>query len=455
VTLAKKNAAIKTREVFTRDIRPPIFFKKNVLTHQIIPRGEKLIKPPPSAKLFRPTLYLPVARDCYSWAMTTIKKSIVLKPGKEKALLNRHPWIFSGALKKQDHALEVGDKIAIRDHRGVILALGHWCGGEGLVCRVFSFDVDEKIDDEFWLTRLREALAVRKTFGLPSKTTNGFRLVHGEGDGLSGLVLDVYDENASIQLSNPGLAAHMPLLMDFLQKECGQKRIFYHASFNDESTWLVGTGGISQFRENDLGFHVSIDEGQKTGHFLDQRDNRALVRSLAGGRDVLDAFSYTGGFSVYAAAGGARSVTSLDISKQALAMAADNISLNNFAHSHRIIEADCFNYLRTLTKDEYDLIILDPPAFAKSAQAVMRASRGYKDINLVAMKAIKNGGLIFTFSCSQHIDQDLFKKIIFAAAKDSRRDVRIVRELTQGADHPVSIYCPQSLYLKGLLLYVS
>ncbi len=382
-------------------------------------------------------------------------KSVVLKSGKEKAVLNRHPWVFSGAIKKIDQTIVVGDVVTILDTQGAFLAHGHWCCNDGLVCRLFSFDKDAVIDDAWWYQRFVDALDLRKTLGLPSKATNGFRLIHGEGDLLSGLVVDVYHESASIQLSNPGLDPVIPVLGDFLAKACGVTRIFYDTTFKNESRWLVGHGETSSFIENNLTFFVDIGEMQKTGHFLDQRDNRYLVQTLSEGRDVLDAFCYTGGFSVYAAQGGAASVTSLDISKPALALAEKNIAKNHLSSVHRTIVADCFNYLRNLTKDEYNFIILDPPAFAKSAKAVMRASRGYKDINLLAMKAIRGDGLLFTFSCSQHIDQDLFKKIIFAAAKDAQRDVRIVREVSQGVDHPVSVFCPQSNYLKGLLLYVT
>lgn len=382
-------------------------------------------------------------------------KSIQIKPGKEKAILNRHPWLFSGAVKKISQSIEIGDVVAVKDQRGEVLAYGHWCSDEGLVCRLFSIGRDDAIDETFWLTRMRDARALRTMLGFPSASTNGYRLIHGEGDGFSGLVVDIYHDSASISSMNPGLDAIMPTLTKFLVEECAQKRVFYDAAYKNESRWLVGHAEASEFVENNLRFLVDISEGQKTGHFLDQRDNRCLVQSFAHERDVLDAFSYSGGFSVYAGRGQARSVTSLDISKPALSLAEANMAQNNLASVHRTVAADCFTFLRTLTSDEYDLIILDPPAFAKSAHAVMRASRGYKDINLVAMKAIRRGGLLFTFSCSQHIDQDLFKKIIFAAAKDAAREVRILKELSQGADHPVSVFCPQSHYLKGLLLQVA
>lgn len=382
-----------------------------------------------------------------------VMKSITLKPTKERAVINRHPWIFSGAINKVDKDLEPGDMVVVRDHLGTVIALGHWCGNEGLACRLFSFDKEVVPNERFWQDRFLRAKQFRASLGFPSEVTTGFRLVHGEGDGLSGLVVDIYGDSASIQSANPGLAPIMPLLSKFLIKQCGQKNVFYDDSFLKDSRWLIGEEHVTQFLEHGLRFQADIGSGQKTGHFLDQRDNRIMVQSYARKRDVLDAFCYSGGFSVHALAGGARTVASLDISKSALELAKKNVLQNGFA-DHRTILADCFEFLRGMKKDEYDLIILDPPAFAKTSHAVMRASRGYKDINLFAMKSIRSGGLLFTFSCSQHVDHDLFKKIIFAAAKDSQRDVRIIKELTQGPDHPVSIYCPQSNYLKGLALYV-
>lgn len=376
-------------------------------------------------------------------------KSIFLKPGKEKAIKNRHPWVFSGAIGRIDDTIESGDEVLIKDSGGNNLALGHWCAGDGLVCRIFSFDIHAT--GEFFKDRLIKAHALRKALDLPSALTTGYRLVHGEGDGLSGLVCDIFNETASIQLSNPGLSPFMGELVDFL-KENNIKNIYLNDHLG-EGSWLLGNNPDSPFLEHGLKFVAHIG-GQKTGHFLDQRENRKLVQSFSHGRDVLDAFCHSGGFSIYALKGGARSVLSVDTAKPALDSCKLHVALNSLDGAHKTEEADCFSYLRTLKKDQFDLIVLDPPAFAKSVSSVSRASRGYKDINLLALKAIRSGGLLFTYSCSQHIDADLFQKIIFAAAKDSGREVRIIKQLEQASCHPVSVYCPQSFYLKGLMLYV-
>lgn len=374
-------------------------------------------------------------------------KLVYLKPGKEKAIANKHPWIFSGAVGRIDDSVEPGDAVLIKDASGKDLAIGHWCSNDGLVCRIFSFG-KEPIDGLF-ASRLDRARKLRTSLNLPAKNTNGYRLIHGEGDGLSGLVVDIFSDTASIQLSNPGFKPYISKLCDFLDA----KNIFF-ADSNGESSWIKGKSEKCPFLENGLKFLANPKDGQKTGHFLDQRDNRLLVKNHSQDRSVLDAFCHSGGFSTYALAGGAKHVESVDISETAIEQCLEHVAINNLGQNHKAIVADCFSYLRTIPKDKFDLIVLDPPAFAKSAASVNRAARGYKDINLLAMKNISSGGLIFTYSCSQHIDADLFKKIIFAAAKDSGREVKILGELFQGADHPVSVYCPQSSYLKGLMLYV-
>lgn len=370
---------------------------------------------------------------------------IKLKPGKEKALKNFHPWIFSGAIAKKPSSLSPGELVSIVSHQNEPLALGHYCGEEGIVARIITFDSSATLDENFWHTKFAAALALRKALNLPNAATTGFRLIHGEGDGLSGLVCDVFGKSASIILNNPGLSQALIYLKSYLQNNLGIEEIFSESP-----------DAHAEFLENNLKFIADIGQGQKTGHFLDQRDNRQLVRSLAHKRRVLDAFCYSGGFSVYALAGGAQSVSSVDISPQAISQTKAHVTLNGpFEGKHHALSEDCFNYLRKLKPEEFDMIILDPPAFAKNKGALEKAARGYKDINLQALKALASQGLLLTFSCSQHISVDLFKKIIFAAAKDSGREVSIIHELTQGADHPVSIYCPQSSYLKGLALYVS
>lgn len=384
--------------------------------------------------------------------MSDKRGSVFLKPGKEKAIKNRHPWIFSGAIARADDGIRPGDEVFIRDASGLKLAIGHWCQSQGLSCRIFSFDIDISVG-ELFLDRLKVARDFRKALGLPSKKTSGYRLIHGEGDELSGLVCDIFGNSASIGLENPGLLGHMKALYDFLT-DSQIDNIFLADSCSGKSAWQKKGGSKGLFLENDLSFLANIENGQKTGHFLDQRDNRLLVGDLSHNRDVLDAFCYSGGFTTYALNGGANLVTSVDISKSAIALCKEHVALNRLDKGHEAVQADCFQFLRQIKRDQFDLIVLDPPAFAKSKAAVGGAARGYKDINLLALKAVRTGGLIFTFSCSQHIDPLLFKKIIFAAAKDSGREVKIIKELGQGCDHLVSIYCPQSSYLKGLLLYV-
>lgn len=380
--------------------------------------------------------------------------TLELKPGKERALANFHPWIFSGALKKLPDTLSLGALVLVCDAQGKPLALGHYCGPQGLVVRICSFDVDVSLDD-LWHTKFQEAWRLRQLLGFPKESTNGFRLIHGEGDALSGLVVDIFGDAMSIKLSNPGLNAIIPAMIEFFTPLLSLSHASIERSYDKSREVLLGTAQKSRFLENGLCFTAELEHGQKTGHFLDQRENRALLKTSAKGKRVLDAFCYSGGFSVYALKGGATSVLSVDISEQAIEQCDKHAEDNRpFSGEHQAMAADCFSYLREIKPDDFDIIILDPPAFAKSAEAVMRASRGYKDINLLAMKGLSAGGLLWTFSCSQHISVDLFKKIIFGAAKDSGRSVKIIYELSQGPDHPVSVFCPQSSYLKGLVLQV-
>lgn len=369
-------------------------------------------------------------------------KKVCLKPGKEKLANNRHPWIFSGALRNPDPSLSPGELVMLTDASGQEIGVGHFCGFEGLSVRMLGFD-KVCVDDDFFLRRFDEAVKLRQSFGLPTQNTTGYRLIHGEGDGLSGLVCDVFGDYAVIASSNPGFGHVISLLETFLVKSLGIKTVLKD-----------GQKGTMPFTENGLNFIADM-EGQKTGHFLDQRDNRQLLKSVSHGRTVLDAFCYSGGFTTYGLKGGATSVVALDASETALHKVNEHIAHNGpFVGHHETICDDAFDYLRRMKQDHFDLIVLDPPAFAKSAKAVERAARGYKDINRLAIKNIKSAGILFTFSCSQHLSTDLFHKIIFASAKDAGREVVITHTLTQGLDHPVSVYCPQSSYLKGLVLYV-
>ena len=371
-------------------------------------------------------------------------QSIRLKPQKEKALSNYHPWIFSGAIQKLPLGLKVGDIVLIESYEQKPLAYAHYCGNNSLLARVFSFDTNIKINDSFWYEKFSKALLLRKSLNLPNNNTNGFRFLHGEGDGFSGLVCDIFDDAAFVKVTNPGFLQILELLKVFLQKELNIKDFYIEDDFFAQKVFL----------ENSFKFVSYLGKGQKTGHFLDQRLNRLLLQNYVKDKHVLDAFCYSGGFSVYALLAQAASVTSLDISKQALEQCLKNVSLNSpYKGQHKVIEQDCFDYVRSLIKKQFDVIILDPPAFTKTSSCVNKAAKGYKDINLWALKSLENG-ILFTFSCSQHISRDLFQKIIFAAAKDAQKDVKILHELSQSPDHPTSIFCPQSMYLKGLVLYV-
>ncbi len=374
------------------------------------------------------------------------QKFIKLKAQKERAILNYHPWIFSGAVKQGSPNLCIGDQVTVLASDNTPLALAHYCGETSLMARIFCFDPYQIINDDFWLDKFNKALNLRQTVGLPSKATNAFRFLHGEGDGLSGLVCDIFDDSAYVRLSNEGLKNILDLLKSFLAQNLNIKNFLVeHEQTNLEK----------EFIENNLKFVAHMGDGQKTGHFLDQRDNRLLLQKYVENKNVLDAFCYSGGFSVYALKNSAKSVMSVDISQDAIAHCNKNINLNKpYTGVHEAIAKDCFNYLRELAPKQFDVIILDPPAFAKSVSSIDKAARGYKDINLCALKALESGGILFTFSCSQHISTDLFKKIIFAAAKDAQKDVKIIHELYQSTDHPTSIFCPQSSYLKGLVLYV-
>ncbi|MEM6268795.1 MAG: class I SAM-dependent rRNA methyltransferase [Bacteroidota bacterium] len=381
---------------------------------------------------------------------------LVLKSGRERSVRNRHPWLYSGAIKTRPQA-GVGDIVAICDNHGELLALGHYHPEATLACRIFAFTRKEiSIDAAFWRQKLNAARAYRQQV-LGSADTTGYRLIHAEGDGLPGVVLDIFGEVASLQLRTQGAIALYPIVEEFVRNELGIERLFLRTDRKEDGPgkWTVGGGNSAHFQENGLHFRADIEKGQKTGFFLDQRDNRALLREYAGGRRILNAFAYSGAFSVYALAGDAQLVHSVDISAAATALAQENVALN-FAEEprHEAIKADCFQFLKEMEPNAYDVIVLDPPAFTKHISTVKKASRGYKEINLKAFQKVTSGGYVFTFSCSQHISRDLFRKIVFGAAADAGRPVRLVATLSQGADHPVDLYHPEGEYLKGLVLQV-
>lgn len=389
---------------------------------------------------------------------------LVLKKGRDRAVRNRHPWIFSGAVDSKPKAAQ-GAVVQVHDSDGDLLGYGHFAPDATLICRMFRFGMEPiTVDSAFWNAKFMEALTFRKKImgaEFASGATDGYRLVHAEGDGLPGMIIDIYGDAASVQLRSAGTRALLPVVREFLERECGAKHIYISTEKRDgkdelQGEWVLGEDKERIFRENGHQFWVDIATGQKTGFFLDQRENRALVGKHALGANLLNAFSYSGAFSAYALTGGAKFVTSVDISAAAADYATRNVNLNvpDGAQRHLALKADCFQYLKDMPKDQFDQIILDPPAFTKHASTVDKAARGYKEINLKALQKIASGGLLYTFSCSQHISPDLFRKIVFGAAADAGREVRIVKFLSQSPDHPVNIYHPEGEYLKGLMLHV-
>ncbi|MFM2375083.1 MAG: hypothetical protein RLZZ165_180 [Bacteroidota bacterium] len=382
---------------------------------------------------------------------------LILKSGRDRSVRNRHPWIFSGAAKTRPSGAREGEIVAVVTNDGEVLGLGHYAPQATLICRMFHFGGQAvHVDDEFWECKLRAAWKYRDIV-LDLNTVTGYRLVNAEGDELPGIIIDIYGEAASVQLRTAGTVALTPIIHRFLESELHIEHIYLRTETKEEGEgkWIKGNEKTRTFREGALSFQVDIATGQKTGFFLDQRDNKALVAGMAAGRRVLNLFSYTGAFSVYALMGGAASVDSVDVSASAAELAIRNVELNYPECTvHQAIKADAFKYLQEMPEGGYDLIVLDPPAFTKHISTVQKAARGYKEINLKALQKIARGGFLFTFSCSQHISADLFRKIIFGAAADAGREVRIVHQMTQAPDHPVSIYHPEGEYLKGLCLYV-
>ena len=380
------------------------------------------------------------------------RRTLVLKRGKERVVANRHPWIFAGAIHSErgPEDAAIGDLV---DGDGQLLASGFYSRSSQIRLRALTFG-DETLNADLIANRLANAIARRRT--IFDGTTNAARVVHAEGDELSSLVVDRYNDLAVVEIANRGVEQLKPLIVETLQRELSPRAIYFKndlpvRALEQLPTEDEGDAGATQFVESGLKFLIDPGEGQKTGFFLDQRDNRRLARTLAAGKRVLNLFSYTGAFGVYAAAGGAASVTNVDVSARAIELARENHAIND--REAEFIVADAFQYVRR-QRERFDFIVCDPPAFAKSRGDVERAARGYKDINLHALKLVEPGGLLMTFSCSGHLSLDLFQKIIFAAALDAGRRVSFVRRLGAGADHPVSVYCPEGEYLKGFLLEV-
>ncbi len=387
------------------------------------------------------------------------KGVVQLKKGREFSVNRFHPWIFSGAIQQMTGQPEDGDWVEVKDYKNTTLAFGHYQKGS-ITIRVLSFGKDEPKED-FWIKKLSAALNLRKSASLPHEFTNCFRLVHGEGDGLPGLVIDIYNGAAIVQAHSAGMQADRQLISDALVNVFSEslKAVYFKSAAkenNNEGEYLFGMEAVPHIvLEHGQKFYVDWEAGQKTGFFLDQRENRKLVGEFSKGKSVLNTFCYTGGFSVYALQQGAALVHSVDASEKAIELTRKNIKLNGFDdHQHECFVMDTFDFLKN-RKDEYDLIILDPPAFAKHRDARHQAMKGYQRLNAEAMQKIKPGGILFTFSCSQVVDRQLFYDTIVSAAIQTGREIKVLHHLSQPADHPVSIYHPEGEYLKGLVLYVA
>jgi len=394
----------------------------------------------------------------------TISGKVVLKKGKEISIRRFHPWLFSGAIHKIDGTVEEGGWVQVVDCRDETLGYGHYQHGS-IAVRMLSFKA-ERPTKNFWTEKISHALAVRKSAGLPQTETTAFRLIHGEGDGLPGLIADYYAGVLVMQAHGVGMHADRQAIAEAFQEALPENvtAIYYKSQstlpgkMRDVSTdeYLFGAA-VSNHKilENGNQFLVEWRDGQKTGFFLDQRENRKLLGTFSKGKKLLNTFCYTGGFSVYALTAGATLVHSVDSSQKAIDLTAKNITLNGFdPEVHQCFAADTFDFLKD-KQNEYDVIVLDPPAFAKHRDARHQAVRGYQRLNAEAMRAVKSGGIIFTFSCSQVVDRQLFYDTVVAAAIQTGREIRVLHHLSQPADHPVSIYHPEGEYLKGLALFVA
>ena len=387
--------------------------------------------------------------------------SLILNPGREKSLQHRHPWIFTGAVERIKGEPQSGETVAVRDTHGAFLALAAYSPKSQILGRVWTYRENETVDEEFLRARLARAIGLRQEL---AKTTDGMRLVHGESDGLPGLVVDRYADTLAMQVLSAGMEHWRGILTDLLVELTGCANLYERSDAEvRELEGLPARVGILRgvlpepliIRELGLKFYVDVEKGQKTGFYLDQRDNRRRVGELANDKDVLNCFCYSGGFSLSALQGGARSVLSVDSSAEALALARENVKLNNLAADRaEWLEADVFKSLR-LMRDQgksFDLIVLDPPKFAPTAHHAANAARAYKDINLWALKLLRPGGLLATFSCSGGVTADLFQKILAGAALDAGVTAQIVGRFAADGDHPAVLNFPEGEYLKGLLL---
>ena len=400
----------------------------------------------------------------FNYTINVSYKKVYLKPGKEESLKRFHPWVFSGAIARVEGEPEEGEVVDVYTSQKEFIACGHFQVGS-IAVRVLSFR-QETIDHAFWVRRLEVAKDLRRALGLIGNPQNNtYRLVHGEGDNLPGLIIDVYDHTAVMQAHSAGMHVYRMEIADALSEVMGDviQNIYYKSETTlpfkadllaTENGFIKGGSPENIAMENGLKFHVDWLKGQKTGFFVDQRENRHLLEHYAKGRNVLNMFCYTGGFSFYAMRGGANLVHSVDSSAKAIDLTNENVELNFPGDArHQAFAEDAFKFLDRMG-DQYDLIILDPPAFAKHRDALRNALRGYTKLNAKAFEKIRPGGILFTFSCSQVVNKQDFRNAVFTAAAQSGRSVRILHQLTQPGDHPVNIYHPEGEYLKGLVLYV-
>ncbi len=389
---------------------------------------------------------------------------ITLKRGKEDSLRRFHPWVFSGAVARMPEGIEEGDVVEVRASDGDLLGIGHYQIGS-IVVRMLEFGRTRAIDHEFFAERLTAAFELRKALNLIRPDNNAYRLVHGEGDFLPGLVVDIYGPTAVVQAHSPGMHFCRDIIAQALTEIPGlpvtnvyyksETTLPYKAHLDPQNEYIIGNYAGSVALENGLSFNIDWLRGQKTGFFVDQRDNRSLLQHYSAGRKVLNMFCYTGGFSVYAIRGGAELVHSVDSSGKAVELTRANVEMNfPEAKNHEAFAVDAFKYLADIEKGQYDLIILDPPAFAKHRSALRNALIGYRRLNARAIEQIAPGGILFTFSCSQAVSREQFRLAVFTAAAQTGRKVRILHQLTQPADHPINIYHPEGEYLKGLILQV-
>ena len=397
--------------------------------------------------------------------MASRYKEIKLRPKKDESLKRFHPWVFSGAIAHKTSEIREGEVVRVLASDDTFLGIGHYQIGS-IAVRILSFD-DEPIDAAFYEKRIAEAYQMRQNIDLVRADNNTYRLIHGEGDNLPGLIIDMYANTAVVQAHSVGMHEDLSLIVDALKKVLpdgilqhifykSESTLPYKADIAPEDAYIFGGKNASNIAlENGLKFHIDWLKGQKTGFFIDQRENRTLFEHYAKNRNVLNMFCYTGGFSVYALRGGATRVDSVDSSAKAMMITEQNVQANfgNDAR-HQAYTEDAFKFLKESAPSTYDLIVLDPPAFAKHRGAINNALQGYKKLNLSAFANIKSGGILFTFSCSQAISKEQFRLAVFSAAAISGRKVRILHQLTQPADHPVNIYHPEGEYLKGLVLYV-